>query len=80
MNLKQTIRSVTGGLTIVVLLALVAADVVHPEITFSLEDKLFLASIASALLGVDFLFSQGPLNISVRSGANENAGGRSDDE
>jgi len=75
MNLNQRIRSVTGGLAVVVLLGLFVADVVHPEITLTLEDKLFLASVASALLGMDFLFSQGPLTISISNGL-----GGSDDE
>lgn len=79
MNLKQRIRSVTGGLAVVVLLALVVVDIVYAGITVTLSDKLFVASVASALLGVDFLFSQGPLNISISRGG-ESSGGGSDNE
>lgn len=80
MNLNQRIRSATGGLAVVVLLSLVVLDVVHPGITLSLEDKLFLASIASALLGVDFALNQGPLNVQIWSGTNDQSSGGQDDE
>jgi len=71
MKFKQPIRSVTGGLAVVTLLVLVAADTLYPEITLSLEDKLLLASMASTLLGADFLLSQGPLNISIWQGSDD---------
>lgn len=55
MSLRQQARTVAGVLTIVTLLGLVAADVVHSSVTLTVENKLFLATLASGLLGVDLL-------------------------
>lgn len=71
MTLRQRIRTVTGGLAVVTLLALVAADTIYPGVTLGVEDKILLASVASVLLGLDLAIMQGPLNIRISRGENE---------
>ena len=80
MTLKQRIRTLTGGLAVVLLLSLVTIDAVDPNVTLGIADKLLLASVASVLLGVDLLFTEGllgsPLNITISRG---DQGGQDDE-
>jgi hypothetical protein len=66
MTLKRRIRMLTGGLAVVTVLALVAADTVHPTVSLALEDKVLLVSLASTLLGVDFALENIPISVIVQ--------------
>ena len=50
-----------GFAAVVTLLALIAADTIHPEIALGTEDKVILITLIGALLGVDRLIKKLPL-------------------
>lgn len=60
------------------LLILMAADTIHPEITLSIENKVLLVSLISALLGVDIALDQLPITIGQRQREEGNGGGEDD--
>ncbi|UHQ96484.1 hypothetical protein [Natrinema halophilum] len=63
MSFKSRIRPLAGFAAVLTLLALMVADTVHPEITLTLENKVLLVSLISALLGVDIALDQLPVTI-----------------
>lgn len=63
MSLKRRIRPLAGFAAVLTLLALMVADTIHPEITLTLENKVLLVSLISALLGVDIALDQLPITI-----------------
>jgi len=63
MSYRQHIRTVTGGLTVIVLLALIILDTTNSSINLSLEDKALLTSMIAALLGVDLAINQLPIDL-----------------
>lgn len=85
MTLKRRIRSLAGLAAVLTLLALMAADTIHPEITLTLENKVVLVSLISALLGVDIAWDQIPIGWTGSTSTDQsrreerNGGGGKDD-
>lgn len=82
---RKTARTATGSLAVVVLLALVIADTVMPEIRLTAANRALLLALISALLGVDIVLERwGGVLKEITAGAVEGAlasrGGRDDDE
>lgn len=63
MTFRKQIRTVAGLAAVLTLLGLIALDTIHPEVALSLEDKLLLVSMVSALLGVDLAWNQLPVKL-----------------
>lgn len=61
MTTRKRVRSVAGLAAVFTLLGLIAADTIHPDVALSLEDKVILISLVSALLGVDLALSELPI-------------------
>ena len=68
MTLRQRLRTLTGALAVVVLLALIVLDTIDGSVQLSIEDKAILTSLIAALLGVDLAINQLP--ISLNGGGN----------
>lgn len=68
MTFRKQIRTIAGLAAVLTLLGLIAADTVHPKVALSLEDKLLLVSLISALLGVDLALNQIPVNLNGGQG------------
>jgi hypothetical protein len=71
MTLKNRTRSLAGLAAVITLLGLIAADTIHPEISLSLEDKVILVSLISALLGVDLALKNLPVKFAPGGQDNE---------
>jgi hypothetical protein len=80
MTLKRYIRTVTGGLAVVTVLALVVADTVHPNVTLAIEDKVLLVSLASTLLGLDFVLESIPIQLIVSETPSSKDGDQEDSD
>jgi hypothetical protein len=63
MSLKRQIRVLVGGVAVLTLLALIAADTIHPTVTFATEDKLLVTSLITGLLGIDIALNQLPISL-----------------
>lgn len=63
MKLKRKIRALAGFAAVLTLLGLIAADTIYPSIELSLQHVAILASLISALLGVDIALKQLPITI-----------------
>ena len=68
MTTRKRIRSIAGLAAVITLLGLIAADTIHPNIALSLEDKVILISLISALLGVDLALSEIPFTFKSADG------------
>jgi hypothetical protein len=82
MTARRRIRSLAGLAAVITLLALIAADTIHPGISLSFQDKAILISLISALLGVDLALHQLPFEITTRpqdQDSTSNDGGQNDD-
>jgi hypothetical protein len=84
MSLKRRIRPLAGFAAVLTLLALMVADTIHPEIALTLENKVLLVSMISALLGVDIALDQLPITMGQAPTQNQNQneegnGGEGDD-
>lgn len=66
-RIKAVVRSITGGAAVVTLLALVAAETIHPEISMSMENKLLLVGVISALLAVDISINGSQIPVTINS-------------
>jgi hypothetical protein len=71
MNLKQKTRMLAGLAAVLTLLGLIAADTIHPQISLSLEDKVILVSLISALLGVDLALKELPIKLNLKGGQDD---------
>jgi len=71
MTLKRQVRALAGLAAVITLLALIAADTIHPEISLTIEHQLLLISLISALLGVDLALDQLPITIDGASGGDD---------
>jgi len=74
MSLKRQVRVLVGGVAVLVLLGLIAADTVSPTVTFATEDKLLVTSMITALLGIDIALNQLPISIQTQPPENEDGG------
>ena len=63
MTLRNKTRALAGLAAVLTLLGLIAADTLSPAISLSIEDKLLLVSLVSALLGIDIALNQLPIEI-----------------
>ena len=84
MSLKRRIRPLAGFAAVLTLLALMVADTIHPEISLTLENKVLLVGMISALLGVDIALDQLPITTGQAPTQNQNQneegnGGEGDD-
>ena len=82
MSLKRRIRPLAGFAAVLTLLLLIGADTIHPGVTLTLENKVLLVSLISALLGVDIALDQLPITIGQRQPnqqTEERNGGKGDD-
>jgi len=73
MTLKSKTRSLAGLAAVITLLALIGADTIYSGVSLSIEDKLILVSLISALLGIDIALNELPIQIKT------GGGGRNDD-
>lgn len=71
MTLKSKTRSLAGLAAVLTLLVLIGADTIYGGISLSIEDKLILVSLISALLGIDIALNEIPISLG--------GGGRNDD-
>ena len=71
MNVKQKTRMLAGFAAVLTLLGLIAADTIHPQISLSLEDKVILVSLISALLGVDLALKELPIKLNLKGGQDD---------
>jgi len=71
MTLRNKTRALAGLAAVLTLLGLIAADTVYPGISLSIEDKLLLVSLVSALLGIDIALNQLPVGFSGGGGDDE---------
>jgi hypothetical protein len=71
MTLRNKTRALAGLAAVLTLLGLIVADTVYPAISLSIEDKLLLVSLVSALLGIDIALKQLPIEFSGGGGNDE---------
>jgi hypothetical protein len=71
MTVRKKARSLGGLAAILTLLGLIAADTIHPQISLSLEDKVILVSLISALLGVDLALKELPIKLNLKGGQDD---------
>jgi len=62
MSLKRQIRFTTGGAAVLTLLGLIATETIYAGVTMTLQNKLILISLISALLSVDIAIDQIPMD------------------
>jgi hypothetical protein len=71
MTVRKKARSLAGLAAVLTLLSLIAADSIHPQISLSLENKVILVSLISALLGVDLALRELPIKLAPGGKDNE---------
>jgi hypothetical protein len=73
MTWRKRARTLAGLAAALALVGLITADVLLPDVTFSIQDKAILLTLISGLLGVDLAIQ----NVELIGGT---SGGGTDDE